>query len=71
MSTTTDKKRNIPMCSLNLIGASNNSVIPEMKIIAIDEKANHIVTKLKEQASSINVKTTVKTSQNHGDNTNL
>jgi hypothetical protein len=42
-----------------------------MKIIAIDEKANHIVTKLKEQANSINVKTTVKTSQNHGDKANL
>jgi hypothetical protein len=42
-----------------------------MKIIAIDAKANHIVTKLKEQASSINAKITVKTSQNHGDNANL
>jgi hypothetical protein len=53
------------------MGASSNSVIPEIKIIANEAKANQMVIRLNEQANSIKEKAIVRISQNQGDNTNL
>jgi hypothetical protein len=66
-----DKTINMPKCSLNLIGASNNSVKPDTKTITRDEIANHIVIRLNAQAHSTKVKNTVKTNQNQGEKKNL